>query len=222
MRRESTLHQQLKLLYAKSAERREVRVGDYRVDAISRGTLIEIQQSGLSAIRHKIQTLLQDHRVLVVKPIVATRMLRTRQNAQSEYAAPRKSPYRGSWLDAFDELMHLFRVFPHPQLKIELLLVDIEEDRTRKARYRFRRADHVVDDRRLLQIRERCLLRTPADLEQLVPPFPAAPFTTAELALAWNVPRWTAQKIAWCFRTVGAWAPVGFSKRSVLYLPHAA
>lgn len=222
MKRESTLHQQLKEIYAKSSERREVRVDGYRIDAISRGTLIEIQQSGLSAIREKIRVLVESHRVLVVKPIVAGKLLRTRETATGDYAPPRKSPLKGSWIDAFDELMHLFRVFPHPRLKIELLLVDIEEDRTRKVRHRFRRADHTIDDRRLVAIRERVMLKTAADLQQLVPPFPESPFTTGDLAAAWGVPRWTAQKIAWCFRTVGTWEPVGFSKRSVLYLPKAA
>ena len=66
---ETSLHRELKLLYAGQQARFEVPVDGYRVDAISRGRLIEIQHGSLAAIRDKVQCLLAEHRVCVVKPL---------------------------------------------------------------------------------------------------------------------------------------------------------
>ena len=72
---ESTLHRQLKELYADDASQIEVPHGDYRIDVVSGEELIEIQQSSLSAIRNKIRTLVKEHAVVVVKPVVRRRLL---------------------------------------------------------------------------------------------------------------------------------------------------
>src|SRR6185312_1868014 len=67
---ETMLHRQLKALYAGKAARMEERVAGYRIDAVRGEQLIEIQHGGLAAIRTKIGRLLQEHSVLVVKPLV--------------------------------------------------------------------------------------------------------------------------------------------------------
>ena len=68
---ETTLHRQLKSLYAVDSSQQEVTVDGYRIDAIADGRLIEIQYGSLGAIRDKIQALLVNHAVLVVKPLAA-------------------------------------------------------------------------------------------------------------------------------------------------------
>ena len=74
---ETSLHRALKAHYAgDDRPRTEVRLGGYRIDAIRRRTLVEIQHGSLAAIRTKISKLLVDgHRVLVVKPIVARKTI---------------------------------------------------------------------------------------------------------------------------------------------------
>ena len=72
---ETSLHRQLKAHYAAKAGQQEVVCGDYRIDAVRRGQLIEIQHGSLAAIRNKIARLLEDNRVKVVKPIVAKKYL---------------------------------------------------------------------------------------------------------------------------------------------------
>ena len=72
---ETSLHRQLKEHYAPDVTQTEVVLGNYRIDAIHRGRLIEIQHGSLAAIRDKIAALLENHRVTVVKPIVALKHL---------------------------------------------------------------------------------------------------------------------------------------------------
>ena len=72
---ETSLHRELKLLYAGRKAQYEVSLAGYRIDAIARGRLIEIQHGSLGAIRDKIRDLLESHRVTIVKPIIATKVL---------------------------------------------------------------------------------------------------------------------------------------------------
>ena len=72
---ETSLHRELKLLYAGPRAQYEVSLEGYRIDAVARGRLIEIQHGSLGAIRDKIRDLLQSHRVTIVKPIIATKLL---------------------------------------------------------------------------------------------------------------------------------------------------
>ena len=66
------LHQQLKQHYVSDSDRHEVAFGAFRIDAVDRRVhLIEIQCASLSAIRDKIRTLVEDHQVIVVKPLAA-------------------------------------------------------------------------------------------------------------------------------------------------------
>ncbi len=52
---ETSLHQQLKALYAGDHGQTEVKLGKYRIDAVVAGELVEVQHGGLGAIRDKIR-----------------------------------------------------------------------------------------------------------------------------------------------------------------------
>jgi hypothetical protein len=123
---ETSLHRELKQRYAGDAARTEVVLDGYRIDAIAHGTLIEIQHGSLVAIRDKIRRLLDKHRVLIVKPIVASKLLVKQDVAGGPAVARRWSPKRGQLLDIFDELVYFTRVFPHRRLTLEVVLVEIE------------------------------------------------------------------------------------------------
>ena len=72
---ETSLHRQLKELYADDDSQTEVQLGDFRIDAIFQDQLVEIQHGSLAAIRDKIKKLLVSHRVMVVKPIILRKQL---------------------------------------------------------------------------------------------------------------------------------------------------
>jgi hypothetical protein len=216
---ETSLHRDLKLLYAGRKARFEVPVAGYRVDAIARGRLVEIQHASLGAIRDKISELLVEHRVTLVKPIVVSKVLVKLSAKRGEVVGRRQSPKRGRLLDLFDELVHFARVFPHPRLTLEVLLVEIEEWRYpgHGRRRRWRENDHQVEDQRLVAIRGKHRLRTASDLAALVRgPLPV-PFHTGQLAESLGVPRWTAQRIAYCLHHMAALREVGKQGNARLY-----
>jgi hypothetical protein len=216
---ETSLHRELKTLYAGDGAQTEVPVGRYRIDAVRGDQLVEIQHGSLAGIRDKIRRLLEDHRVLVVKPIVARKLLVKQSAKGGRVVSRRMSPKRGTILDLFDELVHFTRVFPHRRLVLEVPLVEIEEWRYpgHGRRRRWRRDDQVIEDQRLRSVKRTYRFRTAADLTRLVSGPVPGPFHTGHLAEALGVERWVAQRIAYCFRHSGAVRQVGKQGNARLY-----
>ena len=216
---ETSLHRDLKTIYAGEHAQTEVRFGRYRIDVVDGERLIEIQHGSLAAIRRKILDLLATHQVHIVKPIILRKTLVKRRRANGRVAERRLSPKRGSLIDLFEELVYFRSVYPHPRLTIEAVLVEIEEWRLpgHGRRRRWRRNDHIVEDQKLLSIHEAQRIATAADLELLLPgPLPKV-FDTKELATHYGLPRHIAQRIAYCMREMGSIVQVGKRRNSLIY-----
>ena len=216
---ETSLHRQLKELYAADVAQTEVPLGDYRIDAVRDNELIEIQHGSLSAIRDKIQELTKSHDVRVVKPIIALKTLVQQKSKGGRVLRRRKSPKKGTLFNLFDELVYFTRVFPHPRLTLEVILVEIEEWRYpgHGRRRRHRDNDFQIEDQRLVEVREVHHLRTAADLLALIPGRLPHPFHTGHLAEVLGVDRWIAQRMAYCLRHAGTVRESGKQGNAMLY-----
>lgn len=222
---ETSLHRELKRRYADPDDVRiEVRRGRFRIDAIRGRELVEIQHGSLAALRDKLRVLLAEHRVRVVKPIVASKQLVKRSCQGGEVVDRRMSPKRDTLVAIFDELVYLTKVFPHPRLTLEAVLVDIEEWRYpgHGRRRRWRADDFVVEDQKLLAVLTACQLKRAADLRRLLPRDLPDPFHTSDLACALAEPRPVAQRIAYCLRKTGAAREIGKRGNARIYSWSAA
>lgn len=218
---ETSLHRQLKVLYAGPRAACEVQVAGYRIDAVYRGRLIEIQQASLSALRRKVSALVNTHSVLVVKPLITRKVIVRHDPHTLEVLSQRASPRHESVWNLFLDLVHFVDVFPHPRLSLEVVLTEVEEHRVEQPARRWRGKSYRVLDRELTTVGERHRFRTAADLRRLIPAGLQPEFTTDELAVAADLPRWWAQKIAYCLRKTGAITAVGKRNRAWLYAqPH--
>jgi hypothetical protein len=216
---ETSLHRQLKALYAGPDARTEQRVAGYRIDAIRESQLIEIQHGGLAAIRTKIATLLDEHQVLVVKPIVVRKQIVRLARRGGKVITSRLSPKQGNVLDLFHELVYFTRVFPHPRLTLQALLVEVEERRYpgHGRRRRWRKDDFLVEDQRLVAVVGVHQFQVATDLHALLPTELPQPFHSGHLASALGVRRWVAQRIVYCLRQTGAAETCGKAGNAVLY-----
>ncbi|MEW4527006.1 hypothetical protein [Maioricimonas sp. JC845] len=214
---ETSLHQQLKQLYADEHDRREVSVDGYRIDAVVGEQLIEIQSASLGALREKVRTLLDSHDVLVVKPLAARKLLVKRARRGGKVQSRRRSPLKENIYNVFYDLVHFVDVFPHPRLTLHVLLTEQEEHRIPARKRRWKSKDYRVEDRRLVSVLETHEFREAEDLAALIPPDLPQPFTTEHLATATDQPRWMAQKIAYCLRKTGAATMVGKTGNALLY-----
>jgi hypothetical protein len=218
---EFSLHRQLKERYAPDAASTEVSLGSYRIDAVRRnGQLVEIQFASLAAIRPKIQNLLFDgFQVLVVKPLVERRFLVKQDVIDGPVVSTRWSPYRGTSLDMFEELVFFRDTFPHPNLTLEVPLVRVEEVRIPAAnrRRRFSRPYRTIDVR-LTEIVSTARLKTAQDLWKLVPSMELpAEFGTSDLASSWGCRRWIAQRAAYTLRYAEAIVPLRRTRGGWVY-----
>ncbi len=216
---ETSLHRQLKELYADDPSQTEITLGDYRIDVVCGEELVEIQHGSLAAIRDKIRDLLEHHHVRVVKPVIGRKHLVKQTSRAGSVKHRRLSPKRGSLLDVFEELVHFTGVFPHERLALDILLVDVEEWRYpgHGRRRRWRASDQVVEDRRLIEIVEMHSLQRAVDLRHFVGAQLPHPFDTQQLATALDIDRSCAQKIAYCFREMGTTRQVGKQGNTLLY-----
>jgi len=213
----TALHTQLKSHYVAAEGRHEIVVDQYRIDAIDkRGRLIEIQCAGLAAIRNKIPQLLENHQVIVVKPLAARKKITTLHRLGGDVVSSRFSPKRQTLSHLFVELVH-FAAFPHPRLRLDVLLTEQEEIRVPPTARSSWKKKYSVAERTLVSVQQQVQLRTAADLWKALDIQLPAEFTTEDLGSAAGMPRWLAQKAAWCFRRMEFFSVCGKQGNAITY-----
>ncbi len=215
---ETSLHRELKSLYSDDESQQEVTLDGYRIDVVSDGRLVEIQYGSLAAIRDKIRVLVEKYDVLIVKPLAARKFLVNKTRRGGPVKSARYSPTRQNFYNLFDDLVHFVGVFPHPRLTLEVLLTEQEEHRFPAGRRRWRSKGYRVEDRILRTISDRLCFRTADDLLALLPKgLSRRPFTTADIASKADIPRWLAQKMAYCLHKTGVVDTVGKQGNTLVY-----
>lgn len=216
MLNEGSLHASLKRHYAQKGDEFEVPLDGFVIDILRRREetdelLIEIQTGSFGAMANKLDTLLGEHRILLVHPVaVETRLDR--------YGVkPRRSPKRGSIYNLLDELVSIPTLLDHPNLTLDVVLasvtkVQIEDPKARRGRGGFRTVD-----RRLDEIHETRHFSTVEDLLQLVPGELPKNFTTADLAASGDMSRDAAQKLAYCCKAACLFDLIDRSRSGYVY-----
>jgi hypothetical protein len=214
---ESSLHAALKNHYARSGGLQEVPVDGYLVDVVRQGLLIEIQTGNFTAIKDKLQVLLENHHLLLVYPVAQEKWI-VRLPAEGDTPiGRRRSPKRGQVSEIFRELVRIPSLMTHPNLSLEVLLIREEEIRRDDGQGSWRRRGWSIIDHRLLDVLHSHLFQTPQDLLALIPDTLKEPFTSKDLAAAMGVRRYIAQKAAYCLRNMQVITIAGKRGRAYLY-----
>jgi hypothetical protein len=214
VRSRTHLHEALKRIYATGGGETECAVGPFFVDARREGLLIEVQTANLSGLRPKLERLLAGgHRVLVVVPLAVEKEIVRLERRGGPVRSRRRSPRRGRWVEAFDELVFLKQTLAHPLLRVHLLLTAEEEWRVGGSR-RYR-----VADRRLLRVVGGREFSSAGDWKALLPPGLPRPFQSRHLASALRVRRFRAQAMLYVLAAAGAVRRIGRDRRGVWFHP---
>ena len=214
--KERSLHAQLKEWYANPRDRVEVPVEGYIIDLVRRGTLIEIQTRNFWAMKPKLDRLLPNHRLRLVHPIPAEKWIVT-TDVDGQLLRRTRSPKRGGYLDLFRELVRVPTVVDHPNLALEVLLVEVEELRCADGEGSWRRKGVSVRDTRLLQVCSTRRFRRGADLAALLPAELGDRFTNASLANTCGIHASLASKATYTLRCLGALRIAGKRGRAHLF-----
>ena len=215
-----TLHQQLKRFYADDDSSTEVVMGRYRIDAVRDDELIEVQCASLAAIRDKCDTVAEASQL--TRRQTGDRSNKDHQDqeagSKTDFTA-HESQTRKPVLDIFDDLIYFTRVFPNPNLVLEVPVVHVEEIRMPRRRNARRwHKDYQVHDVKLESIERTWEFADANDLLQILN-WQERPgeFNTADIAAAIDRPRSDAQQIAYVLRKMGAIESVGRTKSGVIY-----
>lgn len=218
--REKPLHASLKEWARRPGDLVETAVDGYVIDLVRDGLLIEIQTRGFSAMKKKVEVLLDlGHSLRIVHPIAVDKWI-VKVGPDGTVISRRRSPYHGSVVDIVAELVSFPERLADQRLEIEVVLVHAEEYRVHTPDRSWRRKGWSVAERRLLEVIDTLLLREPADLARLLPPNLPERFVTRELAEALGRPLRIAQQMAYCLRHAGVIEMVGRQGNAVLYQRH--
>ena len=213
---EQTLHEQLKDIYARETGEIESVLGDYRVDVVRGDLLIEIQTRSFSSIRDKLKDLAQDNRVRLVHPIAYQKWI-IRLDKNEKQVSRRKSPRRGRVEDIFYELVYMPRLLMSPNFELEIALVDLEEYWIDDGKGSWRRRRWSIHDKRMLELRERHLFKSPQDFKRLIPETLPTEFTSRMLSKETGLNTRLAQKMLYCLSKMNIVERNGKKGRAYLY-----
>lgn len=214
--RESHLHAALKEWYAEPGDRFEIPVGKFVIDIVRGDSLIEIQTGGFSALRRKLDVLLDDYPIHIVHPVAGRKWI-VRGPHDGKPSSRRKSPKQGSVYSIFAELVSFPWLLDHPNFSVEVLVTDQEELRRFDGNTSWRRKGWSVVERRLLDVTERAVFLSAQDLSSLLPADLPEPFTTADLASYAQQPRRLGQQLAYCLRETGVLEIAGKTGNTLQY-----
>lgn len=136
---EKTIHAVLKNYFEENPLLHEVKVGPYYADICSSNEIYEIQTRSFDHLRKKLEYFLNDYDVYIIYPIPYMKELVWVEQETGEESVPRKSPKKGTNLDAIKELYKIKMFLNHPRIHLKLVLMNLIEfrylngyDRTKK------------------------------------------------------------------------------------------
>ena len=126
---EKTLHAILKQCYESNTALHETKFCGYVADILNENGITEIQTRSLNNSRRKLDAFLPETVVTVVYPIASKKWLCWLDAETGETTKKRKSPKIGCIYDAVFELYKIKMYLAHPNFRLKLTFLEIEEYR---------------------------------------------------------------------------------------------
>jgi hypothetical protein len=215
--RESSLHSAIKEWYSLEGDKLEVKVDNFIVDIVRRDLLIEIQTANFSAIKLKLNHLLNGHKVRLVYPVPKEKWIVHKSTATGETYGRRRSPKKGRLSDLFNELIRIPSLFSKGNLSIEVLMIEEEEIWCNDGRGSWRRKGASIEDRRLIRVFEREVFENKADFLKFLPEDLPNPFSNRNLAESLGIPVNQSRRLTYSLRKIGTIMHVGKNRNQMLF-----
>lgn len=214
---EHSLHAFLKAHFESDPEKCEIKIGRYVADIFNDDGITEIQTRGFSNLKDKLAVFLKDYKVTVVYPIAKHKRLLWVDPVTGETSAPRLSPKRGRSSDIFYELIYIKKSLLDENLKIKIILLDIDEYRIKNGWSNDGKKGSTRKDRIPLGITDELDIDCAADYKKLIPQELPDIFTSKELMKALHGSKNFVSRAISVFTFTGAIEKVGKRGREYLY-----
>lgn len=126
---EGTLHAVLKNYFEPDETFQEIKIGRYYADIFNESGIIEIQTRQFNKLCGKLKLFLPQQPVTLVYPVALTKWLIWIDGETRETTKRRLSPKKGSAYEIFYELYRIRDFLRHENLRLCIVLLDIEEYR---------------------------------------------------------------------------------------------
>ena len=127
--KEKTMHKIIKNYYCDDSSFQEIKINGSVADICIDKTIIEVQTRSLNKLRDKLNNYPSDYDIRIIYPISHIKYINWIDPNTFEVKDVRKSPKIGTIYDAFKELYKIKMFLDKPNIKITLLLIDVNEYR---------------------------------------------------------------------------------------------
>lgn len=214
---EKTMHAVLKHYYAPDEDMHEIPIEGYVADIYTGTEIIEIQTRAMNRMRKKLEAFLPLYPVTIVYPIPRQKWLFWIDEKTGEISQKRKSPKKGNVYQAFIELYKIRPYLAHPNLRLRLDLIDMEEYRLLNGWSRDKKKGSERYDRIPTAFAEEICIDTIRDYMQMIPYELPEQFTVKEFAKCAKIPAQLAGTILLIFTDLKLVTRVGKSGNSYIY-----
>ena len=185
---EKTMHAVLKNYYAPDVDMHEIPIETFVADIYTGTEIIEIQTRAMNRMRKKLESFLALYPVTIVYPIPREKWLFWIDEETGEISQKRKSPKKGNPYQAFIELYKIRPYLTHPNMRLRLALIDMEEYRLLNGWSRDKKKGSERFDRIPVEFVEEICIDCNKDYMQLIPYDLPEQFTTKDFAKHAKIP----------------------------------
>lgn len=214
---EKTVHAILKNYYEPDEEKQEIPIENYVADIFSDGGIMEIQTRQFNKMRNKLSAFLPLYPVTIVYPIPREKWIIWIDEESGELSRKRKSPSKGNVYLAFIELYKIKMYLKNPNLRVKLVLMDMEEYKLLNGWSRDKKKGSSRYDRIPTELVEEVDITRIEDYMQFVPYDLEEEFTSKEFAKAAHIPVKLAQTVLNILYDIGTVTRTGKKGREYLY-----
>jgi len=214
---EKTVHAILKKYYEPNEDNHEVAIGGYFADIFNESGIIEIQTRQLNKLRDKLTVFLNDYQVNVVYPMPYNKYLSWINPETGAVSEKRKSPRRYSMYDAMLELYKIKPFLLNPNLRVTVVMMDMEEYKLLNGWSKDKKKGSVRFDRIPLGIRKVIELGCPEDYMQFIPEGLENGFTSADFAKEAHISKELASHVLMILNYLSQVKRVGKKGNSYVY-----
>lgn len=214
---EKTLHAALKLYLEPDTSCHEIKHLGFVADIKTADGVIEIQTRSFGRLRRKLAAFLEAGPVTVAYPVPAEKWVIWVEPESGAVSAKHKSPKRGTPYEILYELYAIRDTLRHPNLRICILLIDLEEFRFLDGWSHDKKRGSTRYDRIPLCLADEVWIDSPAAWVKLVPEGLPAPFTARDYQKASRLSLSSARTALNVLHGVGAVERVGKQGGAYLY-----
>jgi hypothetical protein len=214
---EKTVHAILKNYYQPDEDYQEIPIENYVADIYQDGEIIEIQTRQFNKMRNKLSAFLPLYPVTIVYPIPREKWVIWIDEESGELSKPRKSPAKGTRYTIFPELYKIKMYLKDPNLRLKLVLMDMEEYKLLNGWSSDKKKGASRYDRIPTQLVEEIEISCMEDYMQFVPYELEGQFTVREFGKAAHIPAKLAGMVVNILNYIGTIERTGKQGKSYLY-----